>query len=91
MVGKNERGKIDEQNRSAFNQLVNGLGKGAGLEALAKLLDRVPNLTQVLNVQSHVERRNCPGGAFWNVNNRKDINNDNSSEVGVEKRDISFV
>ena len=67
----------------------NGWVKGAGLEALAKFLDRVPNLTQVLNVQSHVERRNCPGGAFWNVNNSKDINNDNSSEVGVEKRDIA--
>ena len=88
MVGKNERGKIDEQNRSAFNQLQR-LGKRCGLEALAKFLDRVPNLTQVLNVQSHVERRNCPGGAFWNVNNSKDINNDNSSEVGVEKRDIA--
>ena len=67
----------------------NGWVKGAGLEALAKFLDRVPNLTKVLNVQSHVERRNCPGGAFWNVKYSKDINNDNSSEGGIEKRDIA--
>ena len=66
----------------------NGWVKGAGLEALAKFLDRVPNLTHVLNVQSHAERRNCPGGAFWSVNNSEDSNNKNSSEGG-ERRDVA--
>ena len=61
----------------------NGWVKGAGLEALAKFLDRVPHLTHVLNVQSHAEKRNCPGGAFWNVNNS------NSTEGGGEKRDVA--
>jgi polynucleotide 5'-hydroxyl-kinase GRC3/NOL9 len=50
----------------------NGWVKGAGLEALAKFLNRIPNLTHVLNVQSHAEKRNCPGGAFWAVNNNAD-------------------